>query len=75
MSRAFVKENEDQWLEDIPPTVHALIAYLTRENNGNRIYEKRTLFSSGLGKEVHEMSNGLFYSINDESKWFVVDTL
>jgi len=40
MSSAFVKESDDQWLHDIPPTMNALINYLTRENNGIRVYEK-----------------------------------
>ncbi len=34
MSQAFVKEEEEQWLHDIQPTVNALIVYLTRQNNG-----------------------------------------
>ena len=71
MSHAFVKENDDQWLEDIPSTMNALIVYLTRENNGIRVYEKRTSFNALRGKEVHEMSNGLSYAIDSEGKWYV----
>ena len=71
MSQAFVKESEEQWLHDVPPTLNALISYLTRENNGIRVYEKKS--SPGpAGKTVHEMSNGLSYSIDNESKWYVV---
>jgi hypothetical protein len=55
----------------VPPTLNALITYLTRENNGVRVYEKKV--STGTaGKTVYEMSNGLSYSIDTESKWYVV---
>ena len=37
MSQAFVKEEDDQWLHDLPRTMHALINYLTKENNGIRV--------------------------------------
>ena len=45
MSQAFVRESEEQWLHDVAPTVTALIIYLTRENNGVRVYEKSKYFS------------------------------
>jgi len=67
MSQAFVKEEDDQWLHDIPGTITALINYLTRENNGIRVYEKRMFIIDG--KEIHEMSNGLSYSKDAEGKW------
>jgi len=67
MSHAFVKEEDDQWLHEIPGTVTALINYLTRENNGIRVYEKRVLTKNGV--EVHEMSNGLSYSKDENGKW------
>ena len=71
MSQAFVKESEEQWLHDVAPTLNALIIYLTRENNGIRVYEKKSLRGAD-GKEVHLMSNGLSYSIDNDSKWYVV---
>jgi hypothetical protein len=71
MSQAFVKESEEQWLHDVAPTLNALIIYLTRENNGIRVYEKKS-FPGADGKEVHLMSNGLSYSIDNDSKWYVV---
>lgn len=71
MSQAFVKESEEQWLHDVAPTLNALINYLTRENNGIRVYEKRTMPGPD-GKEMHLMSNGLSYSIDKDSKWYVV---
>ena len=68
MSQAFVRESDEQWLHDVPPTMHALIVYLTRENNGIRVYEKK-LHVSADGKELHEMSNGLFYAKDADGRW------
>ncbi len=70
MSQAFVKEEDYQWLHEIPGTLNALVQYLTRENNGIRIYEKRSFIKQD--KEVHEMSNGLQYAKDTEGKWQVV---
>ena len=67
MSQAFVKEEDDQWLHEIAPTLTALINYLTRENNGIRVYEKRKIVKNGV--EIFEMSNGLSYSKDAEGKW------
>ena len=69
MSSAFVKESEEQWLHDITPTLNALVVYLTRENNGVRVYERSSFTDAKSGKKVHVMSNGGHYSIDDESKW------
>ena len=71
MSSAFVRESEEQWLHDIQPTLNALIVYLTRENNGIRVYEKKN-FVDKKGKEIFEMSNGLSYAKDANSKWYVV---
>lgn len=71
MSQAFVRENEEQWLHEVAPTLNALIVYLTRENNGIRVYEKRTFMHPKEG-EAHEMSNGLTYAKDNEGRWFVV---
>ena len=70
MSQAFVKEEDDQWLHDIPGTLAALTRYLTRENNGIRVYEKK-MFNKN-GKDVYEMSNGLQYSKDSNGKWEIV---
>ncbi len=72
MSRAFVKESDDQWLHEIAPTLKALINFLTIENNGIRVYEKLSSLHPESGKQVYEMSNGNSYSVNDESQWYVV---
>jgi len=70
MSRAFIKEGDDQWLEDIAPTMSALISFLTRENNGIRVYETRT-HTADDGSEIVTMSNGLSYS-KSSGRWKVI---
>lgn len=70
MSQAFVKEEDGQWLHDIPPTMTALVNYLTRENNGVRVYELKTSVGKN-GKELHHMSNGLRYFVDDNSQWAI----
>ena len=70
MSQAFVKESDDQWLHDIGPGMNALILFLTRENNGIRVYEKKSFIKDG--RETHLMSNGLSYAKDDAGKWYVV---
>lgn len=67
MSQAFVKEEDYQWLHEIPGTLPALINYLTKENNGIRVYEKRRFTREGT--EIYEMSNGLSYSKDPNGKW------
>lgn len=71
MSQAFVRESDEQWLHDVQPTLNALIVYLTRENNGIRVYEKRNYIHPNTGKEVYEMSNGLSYTKDAEGKWMI----
>ncbi len=69
MSQAFVKETEEQWLHEIAPVLPALIVYLTRENNGVRVYEKRQWMDTKTSREVHDMSNGLSYTKDNEGRW------
>ena len=71
MSSAFVRESEEQWLHDIPPTFNALVVYLTRENNGIRVYEKENRVDPATLKTVFLMSNGLEYTTRDD-KWVIV---
>lgn len=71
MSQAFVKENDDQWLHDLPPTINALLVYLTRENNGIPVYQKNGS-SDANGRMVYAMSNGLAYAIDEVGKWEIV---
>lgn len=72
MSQAFVKEYDDEWLHEIPPTMTALIQYLTRGNNGIRVYEQKKI-STPEGKEAHLMSNGLTYAIDEKHRWYIID--
>jgi hypothetical protein len=71
MSQAFVREGDDQWLSDIDPTMNALINFLTRENNGIRVYEKETRKDSA-GCQIHFMSNGLTYAKDEKGRWKVI---
>jgi hypothetical protein len=71
MSQAFVKEEDDQWLHEIPGTMTALINYLTRENNGIRVYEKSRQVKNGI--EIFLMSNGLSYSKDKDGKWEITE--
>ena len=68
MSQAFVRENDEQWLHEVSPTLPALILYLTRENNGIRVYEVRTSYDTS-GRELFHMSNGLSYGKNENGHW------
>lgn len=72
MSQAFVRENEEMMLQDVPPSVTALMIYLSRENNGIRVYEKHLVKDSSNNREVHVMSNGLSYAKDENSKWYVI---
>lgn len=71
MSSAFVRESEEQWLHDIQPTLNALIVYLTRENNGIRVYVQKNYLDPKSEKEVYVMSNGLSYSVRND-QWRIV---
>ena len=72
MSQAFVREGDDQWLSDIGPSLRALIVFLTRENNGIEVYEKKN-YTDSKGREFHVMSNGLSYSKDEKGKWEIVE--
>lgn len=71
MSQAFVRESDEQWLHDVAPTLNALVVYLTRENNGIRVYEQSTSLHPRTGKEIYHMSNGLSYMKDDEGRWSI----
>lgn len=71
MSQAFVKESDEQWLHEVQPTLTALLLYLTRENNGIRVYEKKS-YADAQGREVHDMSNGFAYTKDAEGRWMIL---
>ena len=68
MSHAFVRDEDGQVLGDIAPTIGALIQFLTRDNNGVRVYEKRN-YLNDQGRTVHEMSDGVSYSKDENGRW------
>ena len=72
MSQAFVKENDEILLQDVSPSFSALVIFLTRENNGIRVYEKHLVKDPENSREVHVMSNGLSYAKDIHSKWYVI---
>ena len=72
MSQAFVREADVQWLHDVAPAVQALLLFLTRENNGIRVYEKGRGLDKKTGGEVIYMSNGLGYSKDADGRWMAV---
>ena len=72
MSQAFVRESDEQWLHEIAPTLQALVLFLTRENNGIRVYEKKTFMDEKTGGQVYEMSNGFSYTRGEDGKWMIL---
>lgn len=68
MSQAFIKDEDGQWLSDIAPTLNALIQFLTRSNNGIRVYERRN-YQDEKGRTIHEMSDGLSYAKDEGGRW------
>ena len=71
MSSAFVKESEEQWLHEISPTMTALVDYLSRQNNGIRVYLQKTTIDAKTGQEIFHMSNGLPYTKDSDGKWMI----
>ena len=72
MSSAFVREGEPQKLNEVEPTMSALLFYLRRENGGVSIRETRNYYNEKHSREAYEMSDGLTYSLNDEGKWYII---
>ena len=73
MSQAFIKESDEEWLHNIQPTLNALQVYLSRQNNGVRVYEKSNCIDKKTGKQLHTMSNGLSYAKDANSRWQIID--
>ena len=71
MSHAFVKDEDGQTLNDIAPTLRALIQFLTTGNNGVRVYERKN-YSDEKGRVIHEMSDGLSYTKDEAGRWRVL---
>ncbi|MBA4168737.1 MAG: hypothetical protein H0X41_14520, partial [Chitinophagaceae bacterium] len=60
---------DEQWLHEIAPTMTALVHYLTRQNNGVRVYEKSSMVKQG--QTHYEMSNGLTYAVDTNGQWAI----
>lgn len=71
MSSAFVKEGEYQQLKEVTPNMSALLLYLRRENGGP-VREVSNYHSEKHARELHEMSDGLTYALNDDGQWAVI---
>ncbi len=72
MSSAFVKESEGEHLNQVAPNLSALLFYLRRENGGTPIRETKNYHSEKHNRDVYEMSDGLTYAKNDDSKWYII---
>ncbi len=72
MNIAIVREREEKGLHEVPASIKALIIHLTEENNGLRVYDKKTVRHPETGEEVYVMSNGLSYSRDFGGKWYVI---
>ncbi|MDQ2863889.1 MAG: hypothetical protein M3R50_09630 [Bacteroidota bacterium] len=55
-------------MHEIAPTIHVLIIYLTKENNGVKVYEQNNYPDAKSGKIIHVMGNWLSYVTDEESK-------
>ena len=71
MSQAFMREGDELSLSDVAPTLTALLLFLTKGNNGVRVYEKKTSKDQN-GRQIHTMSDGLSYARDANGKWEVV---
>jgi hypothetical protein len=71
MSQAFVREGDDQSLEDVGPSLRALIVFLMRENNGIGVREINQT-TDATGHILYQMSNGLSYAKDMKGKWQVI---
>jgi len=65
-----MREGDDQRLDEVAPTLSALLNFLMRENNGIRVHEEKRTFDAG-GREVIHMSNGLAYCKDADGRWAV----
>lgn len=70
MSQAFVREGEEPQLNEIMPTLQALIMYLSRQNNGIPVRVEKTYEEND--REIFQMSNGMSYGKNSENQWEIV---
>ena len=67
-----MREKEDEWLGDVDPKISALERFLSRENNGIKVYEFKSYYSTEKKIEIHEMSNGSSYALDENKRWCMV---
>jgi hypothetical protein len=72
MSSAFVKEGDNEKLNEVGPALYDLLSYLRRENGGTRIYETKVYYDIKRNRDVYEMSDGLTYALNDDKQWYII---
>lgn len=70
MSQAFVREGDEQSLAEITPTLNSLLRFLSNENNGVRVYEKKQ-YQEG-DQTIYAMSNGLSYTKDSKGRWMIL---
>ena len=66
-----MKEGENDQLKDVAPNMASLLLFLRRESSGP-VRELHTRFSEKHQKDVHEMSDGLGYMLNDQQQWQII---
>ena len=52
MSHAFMREGDELSLNEVAPTLTALLLFLTKGNNGVRVYEKKSFRIPLAGKSM-----------------------
>jgi hypothetical protein len=72
MSSAFVKENEYRKLNEVAPSLDALLLYLRQDNDGVRIVETKSYYSVKWHCQIYEMSDGLDYALDNENHWRII---
>lgn len=71
MSQAFVRESDDSGLlQQVEPTLHALVRYLQREQGESVIYLEQWKKTDGVNCAV--MSNGFSYFLNPDKQWEII---
>jgi hypothetical protein len=68
MSHAFVKDDDARWLHEIPPTMRALLVFLTNEY-GRPAFEKSSYMDEKREVAYHVMNDGLTYFVNEKGHW------
>lgn len=68
MSKAFEKEDEPRWLNEIPGSMRSLLVFLINEYD-RPVFEKRAYYDELSKTRFHVMSDGLTYFIDESGHW------